>query len=608
LAGCGDGDNFPKFSHEPILFAMSEPPLEVDWGDGAEVAVPLRTLSFKGKSYVRIDPSDEEYTPPSFSPAIIQPRSVSQNGIGRVLPHSIEAEEYLLSCCLIPEDEGAVLAKAVEARIRVDSFYDPKHGIIFDCLLSLQKQGKPIAIDVVAQELKATKQLDEIGGYAFLTQISSRIPTTAQAGYFIEKVREQSLLREIIRSANNTVESAYNFSGGIEEFMSEAQSRLKCISDGSIPPTRSPLIGLTDFQIVPDGDASILLGNRYLNRGEGAVLSGTSGMGKSSMSIQTAILFALGRPAFGIPPNGQLRSLIVQSEDSEGDVAEMQFSVCHAMKLSTLDRATVGSLVKVWTERVLRGDKFLAALRRKIEEFKPDLVWLNPLQAFVVGDITKGEDLSRFLREGLNGLNPNAFGYIIVHHTTKPATGKDKAERLWHEVMYDMAGGAEIINWARAILSLRPMENEGEFNLILAKRGRRAGVIKEVEQGAGVRFEPCTTIPLRHAKGFIPAAQLGLKKDLPLIFWESREPDPKSDKPSESKNLRAEKFSFSDYRNLMPPHSSEGMELAPLAQRLSVNKTIKREILHGYLKQWEVEGGVEIIALQDQPMRYRLKG
>ena len=53
-------------------------------------------------------------------------------------------------------------------------------------------------------------------------------------------------------------------------------------------------------------------------------------------------------------------------------------------------RAALGSLAidpsAVWTERVLRGEQFLHALRRRIAQFKPDLVWLNPLQAFMVGD------------------------------------------------------------------------------------------------------------------------------------------------------------------------------------------------------------------------------
>ena len=88
-----------------------------------------------------------------------------------------------------------MVSRCLEARIRPESFYLAAHGIIFERLLDLYNRQKPIEVSVLAEELKTARQLDEIGGYAFLTQVSSRIPTTAQASYFIEKVRELNLLR-----------------------------------------------------------------------------------------------------------------------------------------------------------------------------------------------------------------------------------------------------------------------------------------------------------------------------------------------------------------------------------------------------------------------------
>jgi len=116
---------------------------------------------------------------------------------GRMPPHSVEAEEYLLSCCLL--DGADVISRCLEARIRPESFYLPAHGIIYERLLDLYNRQAPVDVGVLSEELKTAKQLDAVGGYAFLTQVSSRIPTTAQAGYYIDKVRELHLLRELIR-------------------------------------------------------------------------------------------------------------------------------------------------------------------------------------------------------------------------------------------------------------------------------------------------------------------------------------------------------------------------------------------------------------------------
>jgi replicative DNA helicase len=131
--------------------------------------------------------------------------------VGRTLPHSLEAEEYLISCCLL--DGADVVARCIAAKLVPDSFYDPKHGIVFEHLLALYHRQAPITPDVLAEELKTSKQLDQVGGYAFISQVSSKLPTTAQAHYFIEKVREQWVLRELIRFGVKLVEDCYGFTG-----------------------------------------------------------------------------------------------------------------------------------------------------------------------------------------------------------------------------------------------------------------------------------------------------------------------------------------------------------------------------------------------------------
>ncbi len=322
-------------------------------------------------------------------------------------------------------------------------------------------------------------------------------------------------------------------------------------------------------------------------------------MGKSSIQAQMAKCWALGTDFHGMTCNGPLRSLIIQSEDSDGDIAEVWASMAHVEQWTDAQRTTIASNVRIVTDRVNRGKPFLAALKQHLADFNPDLVWINPLQAFIDGDVTDARDIGQFLREGLNGLNePATHGYILIHHTTKPATGKDRHERLWHEVMYDMAGGAEIINWARAIASLRPTETEGTFVLKLAKRGRRAGVTKQVEQGAGVRLEPVTEIGLRHAQGFLKT-EVG---EIPIIYWESASlPQATKTKP----DGRPEKYKFDDYRMLFPAKASNGATLNELHRLLLSNGEIKKNNLHAVCKRWSEQGDVEIIDVHAQPRRYR---
>jgi replicative DNA helicase len=221
--------------------------------------------------------------------------------MGRSLPHSLEAEEYLLSCCLL--DGADVISRCLEARIKPESFYDPKHGVIFGCLLDLYNRQTPIEVSIVAEELKTARQLDAVGGYAFLAQVSSRIPTTAQATYFIERVREQGLLREIIRSATGAVEDCYNFSGGIDEFVDQVEQRIFSVTQNRVSesvkqmrePTREAMNVITKMMMKKGELTGVASGFRDLDalmwgfqRQEMIVLAARPSMGKTSLALNFA--------------------------------------------------------------------------------------------------------------------------------------------------------------------------------------------------------------------------------------------------------------------------------------------------------------------------------
>lgn len=349
-----------------------------------------------------------------------------------------------------------------------------------------------------------------------------------------------------------------------------------------------PQKSLDDFKIMPRDDNSVLLGNRFLNRGDGAVLVSTSGMGKSSMAMQCAVLWALGRDAFGIKPNGCLKSLIIQSEDSDGDVAEVWGSILHLLKLTPEERAKVILMVKVVTDRVHRGLTFVKEVRVQIEiAASPDIVWVNPLAAFIGGDVSKAEDAGVFLREQLNGLNePPRFGWFVVTHTTKPPTDKGKSERKWNEVMYDMAGSYDLIGWARAILSLRATPEPGEFDLVLAKRGSRAEVRIEKKSDSGLpMYERTNVIPLKHAEGEFVDEKTGLT--IPLVFWLPREV-----KASEQGKTigRPRRHSFEDFASIFPLDSSKAQGLRVLHRFAREIKSIGNNAFEAIIDNAVIDG------------------
>lgn len=232
---------------------------------------------------------------------------------GRTPPHSVEAEEYLLSCCLL--DGNDTVARCFEGKLTATAFYVPANRIIYEKLTELYNNGTAIDLAVLAEELKTTKQLDEVGGYAYLTQISGRIPTTAQAGYFIEKVRELYLLRELIKVATGAVENCYTFTGGLEEFIDKVEQDIfkvtqDRITDGARSmkePTRDAMNVITKMMMKKGELTGVSSGFKDLDqftfgfqRQEMIVLAARPSMGKTSLALNMAEAAAMPRRGPGV--------------------------------------------------------------------------------------------------------------------------------------------------------------------------------------------------------------------------------------------------------------------------------------------------------------------
>lgn len=128
-------------------------------------------------------------------------------------PASIEAEQSLLSCALL--DGADTLAKCLDAGIKPASFYSQANRDVYDVMLGLYANGHSLDLTLLFEELKKTDKLNAVGGMAYLTQMSGRVPTTAQLPYFIERVFDLAQRRELIRVASHAVELCYDTDGKV---------------------------------------------------------------------------------------------------------------------------------------------------------------------------------------------------------------------------------------------------------------------------------------------------------------------------------------------------------------------------------------------------------
>jgi hypothetical protein len=246
------------------------------------------------------------------------------------------------------------------------------------------------------------------------------------------------------------------------------------------PPT---LLPITELKMPEPGGPDELLKHRYLCRKGGMLLVGSTGIGKSTFAVQAMIHWAIGRSFLGIEPNGNLRSVMIQAENDEGDLAEMVEGVTRGPELTPTERTLVGENVKVGCESARSGLAFIEQVVRPIcAEFNPDLLWIDPALSYIGGDSNSQEAVGTFLRNGLQPLlQEYDCGCILVHHTNKPTKSGTKDTWKAGDFAYLGAGSAEWANWSRAVLAIQNAGSNRAFKIHAGKRGGRLRWVDEFD-------------------------------------------------------------------------------------------------------------------------------
>jgi replicative DNA helicase len=155
----------------------------------------------------------------------------------RLPPQSIEAEMCLIASMMLDKEVVGQVVQIVDR----DAFYQADHQILFDILVKLYEQNRPIDAVIVREELAKRQLLEEVGGSAYIGQILSTVPSYAHAAHYAGIVREKSLLRQLIAASNDILRDAYAPHEQAEIVLDKAEKRIFDIAQKKVGGAMTPL-------------------------------------------------------------------------------------------------------------------------------------------------------------------------------------------------------------------------------------------------------------------------------------------------------------------------------------------------------------------------------
>lgn len=142
--------------------------------------------------------------------------------LGKIPPHDIDAEQAVLGSMLTDKD---AVAEAIET-LKEEDFYRDDNKAIFEAVLNLYSKSEPVDIITLKDELESMGKFEQVGGFEYLANLPDKVPTTANVQKYIKIVEEKSLLRNLIKTANEIIDLGYSSTEDVEDIMDNAERKI----------------------------------------------------------------------------------------------------------------------------------------------------------------------------------------------------------------------------------------------------------------------------------------------------------------------------------------------------------------------------------------------
>lgn len=149
---------------------------------------------------------------------------------GKLPPQAVEFEEAVLGAVLI---DNSAINQVIDI-LKPESFYKTEHQIIFEVVKDLFGNSQPVDILTVANELRNTARLSDIGGEYYLVNLSQKVSSSAHSEFHARIIVQKHIQREMIRVAGDIMEMAYDETTDVFDLLDSAEQDLFEVAHGNV--------------------------------------------------------------------------------------------------------------------------------------------------------------------------------------------------------------------------------------------------------------------------------------------------------------------------------------------------------------------------------------
>ena len=149
---------------------------------------------------------------------------------GRLQPRDIDLEQAVLGALMLETDAYAVVCDMLTP----ETFYEPTHSLIFEAIRTLGAAQQPIDMLTVTEQLRLDGNLDKIGGPLYISELTSRVTSSANIEFHARILAQKFVARQLITFAGNLETQAFDESNDIDDVLQVAEARIFEISQRNV--------------------------------------------------------------------------------------------------------------------------------------------------------------------------------------------------------------------------------------------------------------------------------------------------------------------------------------------------------------------------------------